>query len=177
MRRLAALTFAVWTSLTLAAHAQGTLRVYGDYPNITVTGTLTETILASVPIPANALGPNGLARLTVTTSNNNSANTKTFLNRFGSTPGAGAGNGANMGTTQPTTNITQQYVLMLRNTGATNAQVAYGTIGAPYGTGTVANTTSAVDTTAISYINITGTLTNVADSVTLNGWTLEIIRP
>jgi hypothetical protein len=34
-----------------------------------------------------------------------------------------------------------------------------------------------VDTTQPWFINITGTLTNVADSVTLLGWTMEITKP
>jgi len=174
MRRILAV-LALLCGLADGAHAQGTLRVYGDYPNVTVTGTLSETILASIPIPAGAMPANGMARLTWTAANNNSANNKVLTVRLGASSGV---SGTSLAIQTQTTNIAFQTVTMIRNANATGSQaILSATNLAPYGTSTNTITAAAIDTTAQSFINITGTLANVADSLTLNGWTLEIIKP
>jgi len=171
MRRFL-LAIALLCGLAGAAHAQGTLSIYGDYPNITVTGTLSETILASVPIPANSMGPNGLARLTYTFTNNNSANTKTVTVRTSLTPGV---TGVVTVGLNVTTNVSSQSVIFYRNHNSTSLNGMYNAPGQPFGTtGNPAENNPNIDSTQTIYLNITTTLTNVADSLTLNGWTLEI---
>ena len=172
MRRTLAIAALLWC-VAAAAHAQGTLRVYGDYPNVTVTGTLTETILASVPIPAGAMPANGMARLTWTATMTNNADTKTINLRYGTAAGV---TGAVISNSVQTTIATQQSIWILRNRGVTNGQTIYGT-NVPYGTTTNGNSSPSLDSTAATFMNITATLTNVADSITLNGWTLEVIMP
>jgi hypothetical protein len=174
MRRLLlAALLSLWAGF---AHAQGTYAIYGDYPNASVTGTLTETLLVSVPIPANSLGPNGLARLTFTATNNNSANTKTINFKVAATAGI---SGAQVASSAQTTNVSTQFIVFFRNRGATNNNGVRTLITAgPYGaTINPAENLPVVDTTQNVVISITGVLTNVADSVTLVGWTLEIMRP
>jgi len=174
MRRFVA-ALALLFGLAGGAYAQGTLRVYGDYPNATVTGTLTETLLATVTIPANALGPNGAFRLTYTATETNSANNKT-LNFLYNATGPGI-TGQLINAVTQTTNISQQGIVYLRAANTTGTQAAYPNSQLPYATTANAINFPTLDTTQTTYLNITGTLANVADSLTLTGWTLEIIRP
>jgi len=167
------LALALLVGLAGAAHAQGTYRIYGDYPNASLTGTLTETNFASVPIPANSMGPNGLARLTLTTNNSNSANTKTIIIRMGLTPGAIGNPQMNISTT---TTVTAQTILFFRNHNATGSNGVWGNF-TPYGVAAGAENPTSLDTTQTIYFNIDGVLTNTGDTVGLYGWTLEIITP
>jgi hypothetical protein len=173
IRRLL-LAAALLCGLIGPAAPQGVLSVYGDYPNTTLTGTLTETLLVSVPIPANSLGPNGVARLTFAWGNSSSANNKTVTIHVTANPTGIVG--GTVFTSIQTTNIASQTIATFRNHNATNLNGVWG--GVTFGTTTNApegNTN--LDTTALVYFNITGTLANVGDSITLTGWTLEIMRP
>src|SRR5688500_6060251 len=51
------------------------------------TGNTTETTLATVTVPANAIGANGRLRVTSLWSHTNSANSKTLRVRFGGAAG------------------------------------------------------------------------------------------
>jgi len=174
MRRLAALAFAVWTSLTLAAHAQGTYAIYGDYPNTTQTGTIPETLLVAIPVPGGAVGPNGLAKLTVTWTYTNSANTKNIGVRTGTSSGVTGGLVAN---TAVTTTATAQTVFFFRNNGALNLNNVYAGGLTPYGTIAAGLNVPNINTAGQWFFNLTATIPTAAETVTLVGWTLEIINP
>lgn len=129
-----------------------------------VTGTLTETTLATVNIPAGALGPNGRVIISSIWSATNNANNKTARHKFG-------------GTTYFAQNITTQVAWRheneIGNRNATNSQAGnqnnvFGSLGA-------ALVTSAVDTTASVAVLFTGQLANVGDTLTLESYRVEIL--
>jgi hypothetical protein len=132
-----------------------------------LTGTVTETTLATITIPGGLMGPNGVARVTVLYTNSNSANNKTLRVKFGGTTYFGPA---------VTTNVTSQAMVMVRNRNATNSQVgmAFGSTSG-FGGSSAAAVTSAVDTTADITLLITGQLANATDTLTLEGYTVDVL--
>jgi hypothetical protein len=134
-----------------------------------LTGTLTETALATITIPANAMGANGSVRITTLWSNNNSGNIKTQRVRFSSISGT-----AILAANQ-TTNVYSKDVREFHNRNATNSQVyssATGTGGWGAGAGAVA--TMSEDTTAATTIVISGQLANTGDNMALEHYRVEL---
>jgi hypothetical protein len=131
------------------------------------TGTTAETTLATIAIPANALGANGILRVTTLFSNNNSGGTKDLRIKF---------NGTTFWQAQTTTTLTNRGQAQIANRNATNSQV-----GGPNGTGGWASAsgavvTSAHDTTGALNVTITGQLSNGADTMTLESYVVEILQ-
>lgn len=128
-----------------------------------VTGTLAATVLATVVVPANALGKNGMIRVKTIWSTTNSAYNKTSIIRFG-----GTDTSANVTTTTSTYKDEQT----IQNRNATNSQVfifggaAY--TGSPIGT-------MAKDTTVNQNIDIVGQLAVATETMTLEAYTVEVI--
>jgi hypothetical protein len=133
-----------------------------------VTGTTTETQLASITIPANAMGANGCIRVTTTWSYPNSANSKTFRIRFG-----GSGGPAFLGNVVTTTQSSHQMTDICNNN-ATNVQKgatqtnSFGASGSTLGAGSV-------DTTAATTLYISGQLANSTETLTLERYLVELI--
>ncbi|NIE67475.1 hypothetical protein [Burkholderia sp. Ax-1719] len=135
-----------------------------------VTGTLTETTLATVTIPANAVGPNGGIRITSLWSFTNDSNTKTQRIYLGGTGGALFQNTAN-----GTAAVLQQFT-MIRNRGASNSQVGFvSTFDGGFASNANALVTSAIDMTQAQTLVFTGLLTNTGDTVALEAYTVEIV--
>jgi hypothetical protein len=134
--------------------------------SVTLTGIVPETIMASLRIPANSIGKNGAVEVTTLWAYTNSANNKTMNARFAATAGI---TGTIMGNIVVTTNASSQGLWIMRNANATNVQNSYVTsMMVPYGATTVATFyTTAVDTTADSYVNLTGTVAAAAETLTL----------
>jgi hypothetical protein len=145
------------------------------FPNQSVTGTLTETNLAAVRIPANSLGPNGMLRITVQWNFTNSANNKLLVLRYATT--AGAITGALVQSITQTTNGSAEMIFSIRNSGATGAQTLGGGGFFPYGSAAGSYGTMAIDTTQDTFLNFNGTLANTGETITLLGWTAEILKP
>lgn len=128
-----------------------------------VTGTLVATVLATVSVPANAMGKNGMLRITTTWSVTNSANNKTIVIRFG---------GTDISSNAVTTVATYQEQRMIQNRNAANSQVfifgGFAYTGSPIGT-------LAKDTTAAQNIDIVAQLSNVGETITLEAYTVELI--
>lgn len=132
-----------------------------------VTGTLVETTLATVTIPANAMKANGLLRVTTYFSCTNSANAKIARVRLG---------GNIFSALSVTTSSAIQTLTLIRNKNATNSQESYGESSAGgLGITTTAPRTAAVDTTAASSITITATLADAGETITLLGYTVEVL--
>lgn len=131
-----------------------------------VTGTTTETTLATITIPANAMGANGIVRITSAWSNTSNVNTKTAKIKFGGVSYANT----NMSTTLGTRDQRQ-----IVNRNVTNSQ--YGTsvtLGGFVGS-SGATVTSSIDTTAAVDIVMTGQLANGGDTLTLEYYLVELI--
>jgi len=128
-----------------------------------------ENTLATVTIPAGVMGTNGVLRVTTLWSYTNSANNKTLRINFGGT--AYLSNVA-------TTTVAVQALVMIRNRGVTNSQVGFtnATFSA-IGTTTGTLTTSSVDTTSAQSLTITGQKASAGETLTLESYLVELIRP
>lgn len=134
-----------------------------------VTGTSTPTTLASITVPAGALGPNGCLRITTQWSYTNNANAKSCGITFGGVSFMSSGTASTAGL---------QYQTNIRNRGASNSQVGYGAgAGAAFTATGVVPVTSAIDTTQAQVLNLLGTLGTSTDTLTLEGCTVEILNP
>jgi hypothetical protein len=136
---------------------------------LAVTGTLTETTLATCTVPAGAMGLTGSVRIETTWSYTNSANSKTLRVKFG---------GTSYLAVALTTSATGADVRIIRNRNSASSQI--GNIG----TGTPAYTlnssaalpTSSVDTTAAVTILLTGQLANTGETITLEGYEVWLLQ-
>jgi hypothetical protein len=133
-----------------------------------VTGTTSETVLATITIPANAMGPNGAVRVTSQWSYTNSANTKTTNQRFA---------GFQARTVPLTTTSSRSDIFLITNRNATNSQVGSSAGAGAYGTSGGTSATFSVDTTQPQNITLCGTLTNTSETITLESYIVEILNP
>jgi hypothetical protein len=133
-----------------------------------VTGTLSETTLATIPIPAGAMGLNGVIRVTAVWTVTNSADSKVLKTVLG---------GSVFNNFGVTTTVSVHNYCEVRNRGAANSQVAYQQNGT--GTSSSGNAITAVDTSLAQNLTITGTIGANAGSNTipLEGYTVEILNP
>jgi len=134
-----------------------------------VTGTLTETVLATIPIPAGAMGVNGMLRVTALWSYTNSANTKTARYRL---------SGQSLGFVAVTTSSSSKTQAEIANRGALNSQVSgVGALVLPFTNSASAVQTFAIDMSVSQNITLTGLLTNVGETITLESYTVELLNP
>lgn len=131
-----------------------------------LTGTTSETVLATLSLSANLLGPNGTIDVDALWTLTNNANTKTLRARLGGASGlifwsqaVGAFN-------------TARGSGRIQNRNSPLAQVAFA--GASFGSQGSAVITGAIDTTAAQTVVITGQLANAADSITLESYSVRI---
>lgn len=144
---------------------------------VALTGTASETILATIPIAAGALGLNGAVRVTAYFSMTNNANNKTPRIRFGAS-GAGTSGASIQG---PTLASIAGYRTQgeIHNRASVSSQVyspaGLGSGGWSSSTG-VNPATAAIDTGAATEIAITGQLANTGDTLTLEYYLVEVFR-
>lgn len=136
-----------------------------------------EEVLAEIALPAGVLGLNGGLRLVTLWSMNSNANVKTVRARLGATALGGSAWLANA--TGPLNNVSfQNPAHVIRNRGVVNSQVCFpaanGSVGASSGT---ALSTFTEDTSVATIVAITGQKATGADTLTLEGYTLELLRP
>lgn len=147
-----------------------TVRVLGcSGAALSLTGTVNETTLATITVPARAMGANGILRITTLWTYTNSANNKTLRVDFG---------GTDFLSNIATTTLSTQTLTMIRNRAATNSQVGFtnATFSA-IGTTTGALTTASIDTTAEQSLTITGQLASSGENITLESYLVELIIP
>ena len=137
-----------------------------------VTGTVTETALATVTVPAGAMGINGILRVSPLFSYTNSANNKTLRVRLGGIAGpVFLANAA-------TTSLLAQPIILIRNRGLVNSQVGFTAVTfTSIATTTGSLATGSVDTTAATTLVISGELANTGETITLESYLVELIRP
>jgi hypothetical protein len=129
----------------------------------------TEDILATITIPAGAMGANGRIRITHEWSWTNDANAKTCKVRFGGA--AGTAYHSSSLTTQTPMKVTTE--IANRNSASSqfgSSLVLFGVTGI-----TSLTTTSAVDTTAATTIVITGQKAASGDTLTLESYLVELM--
>lgn len=135
---------------------------------------VTEDTLATITVPANQIGANGMLRITTHWSMTSSVNNKTIKVHFSGLAGTAFMQGG-PGLTSRSSAIIQTWIA---NTNATNTQTG-GSWGLDSsGTAAAAQTgiTAVVDTTASTTIVITGQKASAGETLTLVGYTVELIR-
>lgn len=136
---------------------------------VTAPADTNENVLATVTIPANAMGVNGLIEVHAIFMVTNNANTKTCRVRFGGIAG------------QPyvalgmTTNASYFAHAIVANRGVANSQIGHTALSSAYGQTTSANITSSVDTTASVDVVISGQKASAGDTMTLEGYIVELV--
>jgi hypothetical protein len=136
------------------------------------TNTTSEEVLATVAIPAAALGANGFLLIEMSWSATNNANAKTVRARFGAS-GAGLA-----GTAFPAVSVASGVAIRLQsiiqNRNATNSQIGGTSPGSQTGfsLGTAAIPTGVIDTTAATEIAITSEKATGTDTLTLEAYSV-----
>jgi hypothetical protein len=135
-----------------------------------VTGTVTETALATITVPGGAMGLNGGVMILVTWTVTNSANNKVLRIRFGGAAGTA------YSSVTVTTNATYSDMRRIRNRGATNSQVGGASGGAnALGTSTTSVITSSLDTSVAQDIVLSAELANTGETITLQSYEVWLL--
>lgn len=140
---------------------------------VTHTGNTSETVLATVTIPAGIMGLNGAVRVSSLWSHpGGSGNAKTTRIRFGGISGAILLSNA------PTTNLsTHDHNRYIQNRNSASSQVTRGSASTQGGQTGVAVTTSSIDTSAAVNMLFTAQLASAGESITLEQYIVELILP
>jgi hypothetical protein len=130
-----------------------------------VTGTTSETTLATITIPGGSMGANGFVRVTSLWSYTNSANNKIVRARFGGTAVA---------SNTLTTTASAPLNFTIGNRNSQSSQVA------GVATGLVNTTANAVNTPTINTANdvalvLNGVLANTGETITLESYLVEAL--
>ena len=156
----------------MAFNRQAALTILGASA-VAVSGAadVAENILATITVPAGAMGLKGILRIDTIWSFTNSANNKTLFVRLG----AGGSTYLNI---IHTTLLTARHLTMVTNRGVANSQVGMpggkdGGVGASAG----ALTTSAVDTSLATSIIIAGQKALAGETLTLEAYLVELLLP
>jgi hypothetical protein len=133
---------------------------------VTLTNTTFETELASITIKGGLMGANGKLKIWPLVSMTNNANAKTVRVKMD----------GNVFYGNTRTNEAQlQFLSIVRNTNSQSVQKISSGITAGLGVSTGAVASLTVDTSADFTINITGQLAVGADTLTLEGFFVEIV--
>lgn len=130
-----------------------------------------ENILATITIPAGAMGLNGRLRVHTLWTVNNNANVKAARVRLGGIGGTDF-LGANIVNT-----LSMQNQVMIANRGAANSQVGFSLGTTPFALANSANVTAAIDTSAATTLVITAAKATAGDTMTLESYLVELILP
>lgn len=132
------------------------------------TGDTTENTKATVTIPAGIMGTNGAIEVIPLFDWTNNGNTKTVRVKFG---------GSVVYSIATTATTSCQMMYIVRNANSASAQIAQASNGTS-GTGAVVASllTGTIDTTAATTITITAQCANAADTITLRGYTVRLLK-
>lgn len=134
-----------------------------------VTGTVNETTLATITIPAGAMGVNGVLRVSAQWSFTNNSDTKTINAYFGGVKFLGA---------NQTTRASVHVLKCIRNRNSQSVQALESIAMLGPGTADASTTGSAAINTAVQQtITFTGQLGTSTDTITLEGYTIEVLNP
>jgi hypothetical protein len=139
------------------------------------TGNLTNTKVASVLVPAGAMGANGRLDIETNWSNNNNANNKTRNIYFGAADDL---TGTNYSNTVQTTSIVTYFLHSIQNMNSAASQqgtVSAAASGAPGAFGAVGSST--VNTANAAYVVFSVQLANAGDTCGLDHYRVLLTRP
>lgn len=159
-------TFSSATACQLYTDAAGTVTPSGITAGAYAGGTSQVTV-ATVVVPGGALGPNGGLRGGFNASWPNSAGTKSVLTKYGS---------RNLNFASGTTTLSMESIkLTMHNRGSAASQFAQGS-GNSYAVTGSPMTYTTVDSAVDQNWTVLLQLTNAADYIVLEGYTLEVLR-
>jgi hypothetical protein len=137
------------------------------------TGNTSETVLATVAIPANVLGTNRTLEVDAVWSFTGSTNSKTCRARFGAAGSGASGTIVLSGATTTAANVSFRGNNRITGRGSTSSQVGAGNVPVT-GFGNGAVITPAIDTTAASEIAFTGLLASSGETITLERYSVTL---
>lgn len=155
-------------SITLSSTGKWALIGQSGAP-ASATGSTTETVLATVTIPANTIGRNGVLRVSGLFSFSGSAGTRAGRVRLGST--------TIFNNSQASTSVAIEFLRTIRAANATSVQSMMNVSATVSGVSTSAAITTNVDTTQDQTLTISATLGDASDTATLLGYTIEALNP
>ena len=133
-----------------------------------VTGTTALTALATIAIPAAIMGTTGQLRITTLWSAAaNNANAKTGFVKLDT---------ALYQSIALASNLSSQALVHIRNRNSASSQVGWISTTTAFGLSGTGVTTSTVDTSVAKNIVIQGQLGNSGDTLTLESYTVELMR-
>lgn len=132
---------------------------------VSLTGSTSETTLASVNVPGGLLGLNGGLRVTMLFSTTNNANNKIPRVKLGAT---------RFGQYAPASVPAMQWLTIVRNRGSASSQISQGDNVTGIGS-TNTPVTGAIDTTVDQPLVITGQLAVGTDTMALESYMVELL--
>lgn len=135
-----------------------------------VTGTTAKTALATINVPAGAMGPNGRLRITSMFSNTASANGKTYSVEFG---GVAFLSRTESGSTIQ--GLRDQREICNRNSNTSQVCWRASATGG-FGASVATTTTGSIDTSSAQDVVIYGQLANSGETITLESWLVELFH-
>lgn len=136
------------------------------------TGNTTETILATIPVPAGIMGVNGALRIAADWTTTNSANDKTLRIRLG-----GIGGAVLTGTAFTTVANAFHRMMVVNRNSASSQWVSTDRSRATDIVSSYEATTAAVNTAVAQDLVITGQLETGTETITLENYIVELIVP
>lgn len=136
------------------------------------TGNTTETVLATITIPAGAMGLNGVLRIAADWTTTNSANDKTLRIRLG-----GIG-GTALTSTAFTTVANAFHRMLIANRNSASSQ--FSSTDRSRATDVVSSyevATAAINTAVVQTLVLTGQLETAGETITLENYIVELLVP
>lgn len=144
----------------------GSVIVSQSGTNVNLTGTVSETTMATATIPGGLIGSTGVLEILPTFNHPSSANNKTWRIKIGGISGT-----AYYDNTYTTTRSAMP-MLAIRSTSTTAQKGASSAVAAGLGTSASAIITSAIDTTVDFTIVVTGQLASSGETMSLKGFSI-----
>lgn len=142
------------------------VRFYDTGAAVTVTNTTTETTVAAMTIPGNALGPSGKIKIWPLLSMTNSANNKTIKITFG---------GQTLYSAVGFTSMAQMAQLIVIRNKTASTQVCVNGAASGIGNTTGSVGTGTVDTRTDQTLAMTVKMAALAETITLEGFFVELV--
>ena len=137
---------------------------------VSVGAVTTEVVLATITVPANAMGPNGVVEVWATWTNNNNANNKTAYIRVGGT----AGTIVYQNTNTTLVAVTRPLIFCNVNSATSQKTHASAFLGSGVGTSGAGSTTSTVTTSSAWDLVISGQKAVAGDTLTLEAYSVQV---
>lgn len=160
------------SSLTLLSGKNVGYSLQHSGTQILTPADTSEDVLATIPVPAGAMGPNGFLRIYTLWGMTGSTNAKTMRVRLG---GIGGTMHWSSGAIVTASLIIVNSMSHIFNRGAQNSQVGVGTIAPGVGAGTISlPTTGAIDTSVPQDLVITGQKASAGEVLALDAYSVEL---